>query len=51
MQECVSIFQTDLSPSFYHVQKPGKYLRTNINNLGNECINPNISVENRWEIL
>jgi hypothetical protein len=46
-RECLSFFHQDISPSFYHVQKPKSYLRPNINNLGNECIDPNISAENR----
>ena len=37
----------DISPSFYHVQKPKAFLRPIITNLGNECIDPNISAENR----
>ena len=37
----------DISPSFYHVQKPKAFLRPIITNLGNECIDPNISPENR----
>ena len=37
----------EISPSFYHVFKPKSFLRPNINNLGNECIDPNIRAEDR----
>ena len=46
-RECMNYFHQDISPSFYHVQKPKAFLRPNISNLGNECIDPNISPENR----
>ena len=45
--QCLAYFHQDISPSFYHVQKPKAFLRPNIQNLGNECIDPNISTENR----
>merc|ERR1719422_820281 len=45
--ECMNYFHQDISPSFYHVQKPKAFLRPIITNLGNECIDPNISAENR----
>ena len=43
----IMVFLQDISPSFYHVQKPKAFLRPIITNLGNECIDPNISAENR----
>ena len=50
--ECLSHFGKDIVPSFYHVQKgSSSYLRPNINNLGNECIDPNISTEDRQKTV
>ena len=37
----------EISPSFYHVFKPKSFLRPNIINLGNECIDPNIRADDR----
>ena len=49
--ECLAHFGQEISPSFYHVQKNRSFLRPNINNLGNECIDPNISAEDRQKTV
>ena len=50
--ECLNTYRMgEISPSFYHVSKPKSYLRPNINNLGNECIDPNIRAEDRQKTV
>ena len=50
--ECLNTYRLgEISPSFYHVSKPKSYLRPNINNLGNECIDPNIRAEDRQKTV